>query len=141
MPLSVILWEALGSRERVTARDLRNRCLSMQNRFMATFDYEASNGLIVKKYASYPACKDFIAKTLCKTEVKYFYKLIPEAEPCKLYLDVEQTGSPDPEKASSQVVHHLVKVLSSYTHVRTPIIACLLAGKVCQTIWEKPQIL
>jgi hypothetical protein len=95
------------------------------HKFMAARDYEANDGRIVKMYASYPSCEDFVAKTLHRTEAKHFYELISGGAPCKLYFDVEWEGPPDPEKAS-QVVHCLVKKLRSYTHVRIPVI-CMFA--------------
>jgi hypothetical protein len=110
------------------------------HKFMAARDYEANDGGIVKMYASYPLCEDFVAKTLHRTEAKHFYELIAGGAPCKLYFDIEWEGPPDPEKAS-QVVHRLVKKFRSYTHVRIPVICMLCLQKDYQTILEKPLIL
>lgn len=94
------------------------------HKFMAAFDYMANDGRVVKMYASYPTCEDFVTHTLLKTEKRHFYELIPEETPCKLYLDVEWIGPPDPEKAS-QVLRHLVNELEAYTQVRNAILrAC-----------------
>lgn len=84
---------------------------------MVAFDYSASDGRVVKMYASYPTCEDFVNDTLLKTERKHFYELIPEEMPCKLYLDVEWIGTHGPEKAV-EVVHHLIEGLKAFAQVR-----------------------
>jgi hypothetical protein len=63
------------------------------HRFMAAFDYSANDGRVVKMYASYPTCEDFVRDTLLKTDRRHFYELIREETPCKLYLDVEWVGT------------------------------------------------
>ena len=96
------------------------RAKQHSHNFMAAFDYVANDGRIVKMYASFPSCEDFVRHTLLKTERKHFYELIPEGTPCKLYLDVEWIGPLDPEKAA-QVLQHLVNELEAYTQVRNAI--------------------
>jgi hypothetical protein len=48
-------------------------------------------------------------------EDRHFYEVIPEGEPCKLYIDVEWKGLADPGKT---VIHHLVDELVAYVKVR-----------------------
>jgi hypothetical protein len=87
------------------------------HKFMAAFDYSANDGRVVKMYASYPTCEDFVTGSLLKTDRKHFYELIPEKTPCKLYLDVEWIGMHSQEEAV-QVVHCLVEELKAFTQVR-----------------------
>ena len=88
------------------------------HKFMAAFDYAAHDGQrVVKMYASYPSCEDFVRGSLLKTDRKHFYELIPEETPCKLYLDVEWIGTHSQEEAV-QVVHCLVEELKAFTQVR-----------------------
>jgi hypothetical protein len=99
------------------------------NKFMAAFDYAANDGRrVVKMYASYPTCEDFVAVALLKTERKHFYELIPEETPCKLYLDVEWTGTYGQDEAL-QVVHPLVDELKAFARVRVAAECCTAACK------------
>jgi hypothetical protein len=86
------------------------------HKFKAAFNYRPHDN-VVKMFASYPTWEDFVSNTLLKanTENRHFYEVIPETEPCKLYLDVEWKGPADPEGI---VLHHLVEKLLIYVKVR-----------------------
>ena len=84
--------------------------------FMVAYDYRVAEGVpIKKKFASYPSCGDFLLKTFEKTNGKYFYEIIAEGRPCKLFLDVEWYGPRDTE---GRVIRHLVDELISFVKVR-----------------------
>lgn len=87
------------------------------HKFMAAFDRERSDGDIVKMYASYATCEEFVMGTLLKAGIKHFYELIREGTPCKLYLDLEWKGPSDPETAYG-IIHNVVNELKAYTKVR-----------------------
>jgi hypothetical protein len=85
-------------------------------------------GLLGEMLPSYPTCEDFVAVALLKTERKHFYELIPAETPCKLYLDVEWTGTYGQEEAL-QVVHPLVDELKAFARVRVAVECCTAACK------------
>ena len=88
------------------------------HRFKAAFDYlPYGHDRVVKMFASYLSWQDFVRDTLLKEEPqnRHFYEVIPEGEPCKLYLDVEWIGPADPEKV---LLHHLIDELIAYVKVR-----------------------
>ena len=88
------------------------------HKFMAAFDYiPVGYDRVVKMFASFPSWKDFVTGTLLKADPqnRHFYEVIPEGEPCKLYLDIEWKGPADPGKL---VLRHLVDELVAYVKVR-----------------------
>jgi hypothetical protein len=87
------------------------------HKFKVAFDY-CVYGKIIKMFASYPSWKDFVTRTLPKTDSqnRHYYEVIQEGEPCKFYLDIEWEGPEDPGKT---ILHHLVDALAAYVKVRS----------------------